>query len=169
MTDKPEPAKPAKETPAPLSPITALRREIDRLFDQVAGNDWRLPMFGPRGFDLPALADWKLTPPLNVKETDKAYVVSVELPGMQETEVEVKVAGGMLTIKGEKSEEKQEDKGDYHVSERHFGEVRRSLRLPEGIDATAIAAEMRNGVLTVTVPKSQKPQDQEQRVPIRKG
>ena len=79
---------------------------------------------------------------------------------MDEKNIEVKVADGGLTIKGEKKEEKEEKKKDYYLSERRFGSFERYFRLPEGVDADKIEASFKKGVLTVTLPKkaeAQKP------------
>jgi HSP20 family protein len=72
---------------------------------------------------------------------------------MEEKNIEVKLANGNLTIKGEKQEEKEEKKKDYYLHERHFGSFERSFAVPEGVDSDKIEASFKQGILTVTLPK----------------
>jgi HSP20 family protein len=92
-------------------------------------------------------------PVVDVVEGDKAYEITAELPGMDEKNIEVKIADGRLTIKGEKQEEKEEKKKDYYLQERHFGSFERSFDIPESVDPNKIEANVKKGVLTVTLPK----------------
>jgi len=75
------------------------------------------------------------------------------LPGIDEKDIEVKVANGILSIKGEKQEEKEEKKKDYYLRERNFGSFERSFQVPDGVDTDKIEASFKKGVLTVTLPK----------------
>jgi HSP20 family protein len=103
---------------------------------------------------------WDSTPAVDIAEGEKAYEITAELPGMDEKNIEVKVADGMLTIKGEKQEEKEEKKKDFYLHERHFGSFERSFATPAGVDPDKIEASFKKGVLTVTLPKkleAQKP------------
>ena len=102
-------------------------------------------------------------------ETDKAYEVTAELPGMDESNIEVKLADDVLTIKGEKKEEKEEKKKDYYVSERRFGSFQRSFTVPAGVDASKIEANFKNGVLIVTLPKNAQAQKSEKKIEIKKA
>jgi HSP20 family protein len=104
---------------------------------------------------------------LNVTEDAAAYKITAELPGLEEKDVNVTVAGGMLTIKGEKSFEKDEKKKDHHVSERAYGSFQRSFTLPDGVDADKIAADLAKGVLTVTVPKTAQAQKQQKKIEVK--
>jgi len=88
---------------------------------------------------------------------------------LDESNVEVKFADGLLTIKGEKREEKEEKKKDYYLSERRFGSFQRSFHVPDGVDADKIEARFRNGVLTVTLPKSAEAQKKEKKIAIKKA
>jgi HSP20 family protein len=102
--------------------------------------------------------DWGLTrfaPALNVSETEEAYEVSVELPGMKAEEVEVELKEGDLWISGEKKEEKEEKGKAYHRMERRHGEFRRMIRLPGTVDEGKVEAKFADGVLTVHVPKAE--------------
>ena len=100
-------------------------------------------------------APTKLNPAVDINETDKAYMLAVELPGVPKDSVDIELTGNVLTISGhKKSEQTGEDKG-YTWKERTFGEFSRSFKLPEDVDATNIAAKFDNGVLTLEVPKSE--------------
>lgn len=104
-----------------------------------------------RGFGS-RIADW-LSPASDASSDDAAYRISMELPGVGETDIEVTADGGTLTVAGEKSSTR-EDKGDtWFFSERQYGSFRRTFRLPADADEDAIEAHMKDGVLEVTVPR----------------
>jgi HSP20 family protein len=95
-------------------------------------------------------------PAVDIVEGENVYEVRAELPGMDEKDIEVKLAGGGLTIKGEKheeKEEKEEKKKDYYLQERQFGSFERYFTVPEGVDTDKIEAKFKKGVLTVRLPK----------------
>jgi len=108
-------------------------------------------------------------PAVDVSETDKAYEITAELPGMDEKNVEVKVANGVLSIKGEKQEEKEEKKKDYYKRERNFGSFERSFQVPDGVDTDRIEASFKKGVLLVTLPKSAEAQKAEKKIAVKAG
>lgn len=146
---RPEKA-PARRTGADLHPLEGLHREIDRLFEDM-GWGFTRPLFGEmdRWTGLPM-------PKVEVHEDDKAFRVSAELPGMDENDVEVILRDDRLTIKGEKKEEKTEEKREgYSYSERTYGRFERSFPVGPDVKAEEIAAEFRKGVLTVTLPKTE--------------
>ena len=156
--------------PQTFRPFERLQREIDRLFDDFAGGIGRSPL-GRSLFDIePA---WRTQsamsamPAVDVTETDKAYEIAAELPGMDENNIEVKVADDVLTIKGEKQEVKEEKKRDYYLSERSFGSFQRSFQVPGGVDTDNIDANFKNGVLTVTLPKSTEAQKAEKKITVK--
>ena len=125
-------------------PFRSLQREIDRLFEGVQ-SDWGMPRTS---------GEVLLAPRVNVSETDAAITVTSELPGVEEKDVEVTFADGMLTIRGEKRAEKEEKTRSYHVMERTYGAFQRSIALPADVDFDQAKAEYGKGVLTVTLPKS---------------
>jgi HSP20 family protein len=110
---------------------------------------------------------WPATPAVDVAEKDKAYEITAELPGLDEKNVEVKVANGMLSIKGEKKEEKEEKKRGYYLSERRYGAFERRFQIPEGVDSDKIDATFKKGVLTVTLPKSATAQAAEKKIAVK--
>lgn len=125
-------------------PFFDLHREIDRVFNEFT-----------RG--MPKLGEpWEggLKPDMDVKETDKAIEVSIELPGLSEKEVDVSVTDRLLTVSGEKKTEAERKDEDYHVMERAYGRFSRSVTLPFEPDPRKVEAKFAKGVLTLTVPKS---------------
>jgi HSP20 family protein len=162
-----------KKPPATeFHPFASLRREIDRLFDDFQWGSWRLPT--PRSlFDVDPFGrgelSWGKVPAVDVTDTEKAYEVTAELPGMDEKNVEVKFANGVLSIKGEKKEEKEEKQKDYHLSERRYGAFQRSFTVPDCVDTDKIDATFKNGVLTVSLPKTAEAQKKEKQIAIKKG
>ena len=152
------------------SPLASLRREIDRLFDDLG--TWRHPV-GRTLFDVEPFWRGELSfgkaPAVDIAEREKEYEITAELPGMDEKNIDVKFADGILAIKGEKTEEREEKKRDYYLSERRFGSFHRSFRVPDGVDADKIQASFKNGVLTVTLPKSAEAQKQERKIAISKA
>ncbi|HVP20189.1 MAG TPA: Hsp20/alpha crystallin family protein [Spirochaetia bacterium] len=93
-------------------------------------------------------------PAVDVKETDSQYLMEVELPGLSEKDVEVKLDNKLLTISSRKEENKEEKKDGYLIRERRSSSFARSFVLPEGIDREKISAEFKNGVLNLSFPKS---------------
>jgi HSP20 family protein len=135
---------------------------MDRLFDDFGGGLWHSPF--RQALDLgPSRRSEVTAPAVDVSKTDKAYEITAELPGMDEKSVEVKLANGMLTIKGEKQDEKEEKKQDYYMRERTFGSFQRSFQLPADVDTDKIEAGFKKGVLTVTLPKSAEAQKSEKK------
>jgi HSP20 family protein len=165
------PEKEAERTPAHrlFAPMEGLRRDFNRLFEDF-GDLWRSPMrqalLAPDSLWSRDLT-WAATPAVDVADKDKAYEITAELPGLDEKNVEVKVANGMLTIKGEKKEEKEEKKKDYYLSERRYGSFERRFQIPEGVESDKIEATFKKGVLTVTLPKSAAAQAAEKKIAIK--
>jgi HSP20 family protein len=124
----------------PSNPFSALQQEIDRLFDGFS-----------RG--LAGFPSSELMPSMDVSETDKEIEISTELPGLEEKDVQLNLSDNVLTIRGEKKNEREETGKDYRLVERSYGSFTRSVRLPDGVNADNIKAEMAKGVLKVTVPK----------------
>ena len=137
-------------------PFEGLRREVDRLFEDFTMNPLRLPFRRP-AFDIEPFwqaKSWIAAPAVDLVEKEKAFELTAELPGLDEKNVEVKVANGVLTIKGAKQEDKEEKNKDFHMRERRFGSFERALRIPETVDADKIEASFKKGVLSVTLPKT---------------
>ena len=151
-------------------PFESLRHEVDRLFEDFDHGLWRSPFHRPL-FDVEPL--WRrdftvsATPAVDVVEKDKAYEIMAELPGLDEKDIEVKLANGNLVIKGEKKEEKEEREKDYYLHERHFGSFERCFKVPEEVDSDKIEASFKKGVLTVTLPKKPEAVKPEKKITIK--
>lgn len=147
--------------------------DIDRMFDEFARGMMVSPFYR-RAMDRDPFrridkATGLITPDVDVTESDTEIRVSAELPGMEEKDIEVEMSGNRLTIRGEKTEEREQKEKDYHVSERRYGSFRRMLTLPDSVDAAKVAAEMKNGVLSVVLPKTAEAKARSRKVAIRKG
>jgi HSP20 family protein len=168
---KGETQAPAKREEAG-TPFDMLRREIDRVFDDVRTGTFRWPFRRP-GMDLevawPRAEGWQMAPAMDLVEKAGAFEITAELPGLEEKDVEVKLANNMLTIRGEKREEKEERDKDKQVylSERRYGVFQRSFRIPVGVELDRIEASFAKGVLTVTLPKGAEAKQAEKRIDIK--
>jgi len=121
----------------PLREAVSLRDAMDRLFED--------SVITPKNIGA--------MPKIDIKETKNAVIVSAELPGIEEDKVDVEIMDNVMTISGEKIEEKVEDGEGYHYKESHSGAFARSFTLPADVKAEKAEAEMKNGVLTISVPK----------------
>jgi HSP20 family protein len=124
-----------------------------------------------RGFDRPfgpLGAGWDGgTPRCDIVETDKAVEVSVELPGMVKDDIEVSLTDDTLTIKGERKAEREEEKKGYFLSERSYGSFFRSIPIPPGVDHENAEAAFKNGVLTMTLPKTTEAQAKVRKIAVK--
>jgi HSP20 family protein len=136
------------------SPFFAFRRELDRLFDDAF-----------RGWNVPAAGGGTGTgwPHLEVKETDNEIKIAAELPGLTEKDIELSMDEGMLTIRGERQQERDDKARGY--SERYYGRFERRLALPRGVEQDKADARFENGLLTVTLPKGPEA-ERARRIPI---
>jgi HSP20 family protein len=131
-------------TTTTTAPLFGLRREIDRLFDgtfareQARRNEW--------------------TPAVDIYETDAELTLAVELPGIMPKNVEVSAVDGILTIQGERADERKEgEDGQYSLLERNYGSFMRRFQLPQGVDSGKVLADFEHGVLQVHIPKAALP------------
>lgn len=124
-------------------PLVSLRKEVDSLFDDFGNGFFRNIN--------------EVNVHSNVSETDKEFTITAELPGLTDADVDVSVTGDRIVIKGEKKSEKEErsdEKGrEFHRVERTSGSFQRIMTLPFTIDADKVEAVVKDGVLTVTIPK----------------
>jgi HSP20 family protein len=136
-----------RDVAAAEDPFTAMRREMERVFeDMTKGMSLTRPAFGLG----------PMAPRMDVKETDAAIEITAELPGVEEKDVEVELVGDVLTIRGEKRQSREEgekDKG-WYLMERAYGSFLRQVPLPVEVEADKVEARFEKGVLHVTLPKS---------------
>jgi HSP20 family protein len=133
-------------TPAMTTPTLGLQRELYRLFEAAIAQ---------RNLSRTDQSEW--TPLVDIRETDRELNFAVEIAGSGASDVDVTTENGVLTIRGERSEEWQ-DEGRYHLVERGYGSFIRRFQLPEGVEIDKIHAEIENGLLQVRIPKSAMPQ-----------
>ncbi|MEE7493799.1 Hsp20/alpha crystallin family protein [Methylobacterium oryzae] len=148
-------AAPAALPQEPASPFLTLHREMNRLFEDVFSGLGGAPSLASCGFG------W---PQVELVESDGALRVSAELPGLDEEDVELLIADGVLTLKGEKRAETT-DKGRGY-SERSYGRFERSIALPVPVEEDRAEATFRNGVLTVTLPRAAEAPERRRRIAI---
>lgn len=141
----------------PWQPFWALRKEVDRLFE-----DFGIPM---RSFA--ALERVAKPFAVDVTENEQGYELAAELPGMDEKDIEVNVANDGLTIRGEKKEETDDKQKGAHVSERRYGAFERYFSLPDGVDVSKISATFKNGVLKITMPKTEEAQTPARKIEVK--
>lgn len=141
-----------------VEPLSRLRSEVDRLFDD-------FPARWPR-FDLGRYTAAVPIPAVEMTETDKAYKLSIEVPGMEASEIDVSVDGDILVVSGEKKEECEEKEKNYLYSERSYGAFERRIELPAGADSENIKAQVRKGVLRITLPKTEKAANGRKRIAV---
>jgi HSP20 family protein len=127
-------------------PLERMRREMNDF--------WGHPRMWPeRIFGEAVTLDF---PMVDIKETDVAYEVSAEVPGIKPEDIDISLTGNELTIKGEKKESKEKTEGGYRLEERSYGRFARSFRLPTAVNHEKVAADHKDGVVLITLPKSEK-------------
>jgi HSP20 family protein len=100
-----------------------------------------------------ATGDW--APRVDIAETDEAFVIKVEIPEVNKDDVKVTVDNGVLTIRGERKQEKEEEGKKFHRVERHYGSFARSFTLPDNVDETKVTASFKDGMLKLQIPKAE--------------
>lgn len=151
-------------------PFEALRKQVDHLFEDfdkgVLPSPFTRSMFDAEPFWRREIS-WSGIPAVDIVERDKEYEITAELPGINESNIEVKLSNGMLSISGEKKEEREETKKGCHLSERHYGAFDRTFRIPEGVDTDKIEAHFKKGVLSVSLPKNGETQNSSKKIVIK--
>lgn len=138
----------------PFRDVVSVQDEMSRLFDDV---------FGQR----PARVQWTdgiWNPSVDVTEDKDSVLVKAEMPGLNKDDIKISVQDSILTLKGEKKQEKEEKETDYHRIERSYGSFCRSFQLPTTVRADKIKANYKDGVLSITLPKTEEVKPKE--IPI---
>ena len=152
---------------APGTTLPAARSMLD-IFDDFGFRPFALPSFPAMpGFGLSE--DGGFLPVLDAKESDDEVRISVELPGLEEKDVEVALKDDVLTIRGEKHDDTKHDEDGAQWVERRFGSFQRAIPLPADVDVEAVKAHFKSGVLTITAPRTGKPDAEHREIPIQAG
>jgi HSP20 family protein len=147
--------KPFREL-APFKDFERMRREMDRLWDSFFEGGLRKRTEGA--------GEW--LPSLDVAETKNEIVVKAEVAGMDPKDIDISLSDGVLTIKGEKKQEKEEKEADYHLTERSYGSFTRLVQLPKEVQSDKISASYKNGILKITLPKSEEAKKKEIKIKV---
>jgi len=140
----------------PLGELTSFRKEIDRLWNQFLGE---VP-FAKRFSE-----EW--LPSVDVSETKDKVLIKAELPGLEPNDVNVSISGNILTIKGEKKKEQEEQDVHHHAVERYHGSFQRAFQLPVDIKTDKVEASFDKGVLTVSLPKAEEAKKKEIEIKVK--
>jgi HSP20 family protein len=152
--------RPANESQNGSNPLVSLQRDINNVFEDFwhkVENGWSgrsdvVGMFGPS---------------TDVTETEKSVDVSIELPGMTEKDIDISLSNDAMTIRGEKKIEHEEERKGVYMSERSYGSFYRTVPLPAGVDSDKADATFKNGVLTVSLPKTPEAQAKVKHIPVK--
>jgi len=165
------PARRTETAPAQMDVFQSMRQEMDRMFDRLWRGAFGVPAFR-RMLEpeqaLPAEQGFAFTAPaIDFCEDEKSFQLTAELPGLSDKDINVTVSGDMLTITGEKRDEREQKDKNYYWSERQFGSFRRALRLPAHVDRDKIDANFKNGVLSITLPKTAEAMQQHKKIEVK--
>jgi HSP20 family protein len=152
------PAAAQRQPGSSLAPFNRLREEIDRLFEDFS--------FARPGRSIFAFAGQEPVPALQMAEKDDHYELSVELPGMEEKDIDVEFEDGILTVSGEKREETEKKDGGYFMTERRYGSFKRQVTLPADVDPDAIEAKFSRGVLQLAMKKDKQAASRSRKIAI---
>lgn len=133
-----------------------LKDDIDRFYDE---------FFGPRSEDSESIG--KISPRVNIEETNNELVLSVELPGMDREDVKITYKDGNISIMGEKKEEKDVKDRNFHRYEHNYGSFCRTFSVPNQIKSDKIDASFKNGILSITLPKAEETKPQEIEIKVK--
>lgn len=136
-----------KITKALPTPVTTVRDEFDRLFDQFRSTG----LFGPA----PRVFESMWSPSMDFSENEKEYVVRLEAPGIPRDDLEVNVDGQTLTVSGHRDFQKEEKTEEYFWREREAGKFMRTVQLPAAIDRANVSAVYQDGIMTIRLPKAE--------------
>jgi HSP20 family protein len=123
-------------------------RELEDMFDRYVKAG--LPRLGTQ--EALSAGDW--SPRVDIAETDGEFIIKAEIPEVKKEDVHVSVSNGVMTLKGERKQEKEEKGKKFHRIERHYGSFCRSFTLPDDVDASKVSASFKDGMLTITLPKA---------------
>jgi len=146
-------------------PVSQIHQEIDRMFDNFYRGVGR-PSFDFEG-PFSRMAEGILKPTLDVSAGEKEYAITVEVPGVDEKDIQIELVNDTLNIRGEKKQEKEEKEKDYYRMERSYGSFHRVLSLPEDADQEKINAVFKNGVMKISIPRKALPKTETKKIEIK--
>ncbi|QBR85287.1 Hsp20/alpha crystallin family protein [Legionella israelensis] len=146
-----------------MNPFATLQHEMNKVMDDF------YDLFETGKPKLESFDNLRLSPPVDVVEDDKSYKLEVEMPGMGEEDIQVSVDGHVLTIEGEKSTSKKDEKKNYISREISYGRYVRSITLPESADLDKASASFKKGMLWVEIPKKAGSQSKKRKIDIKKA
>jgi HSP20 family protein len=169
-----QPSPPPQSSARSMMPWDAwdtFRGQMDRMFDSFTRGFPSFPDFR-RAADVQPFFRFDtsfgtMAPAVDVVEKDKEFQITAELPGLDEKNLDVQVSGDVLTIKGEKVEEKEEKQKNTYLSERRYGSFQRSFQLPGGVNLDKVVAIFEKGVLRITLPKTAEAVTQQKKIPVK--
>lgn len=147
-------------------PLFPLQRAIDRIFDDAFFGSPAFPLGLGRDLAILAPSTW-LQPTMDIASTEKEYIVTLELPGVDEKEIQLEIVEDALSIHGEKKQEKEEKEKNYYRVERSYGSFQRTLTLPDDVDRDAISATFKQGVMKVTIPRKEAPKPTVKKIEVK--
>ena len=148
------------------TPFMQLHREMDHLFDNFFKGFGMSP-FKAGGLFSGPITEGLLKPTLDIGANEKEYVISIEVPGVDQKDVKLEIANNTLTISGEKKQEKEEKEKGYYRMERSYGSFQRVLSLPDDADQDGVKATFKKGVLTITMPRKALPHSDVKQIEIK--
>jgi len=163
MAEKRESTEVTRSGNGGFSSLFGMRDQFDRMFDSMM-RGWPAPWREAPRLDL---GKFDFAPRVDTAETDAAYEVTAELPGVEEKDVKISIENDVLSISGEKKSEREEKKKDYVLSERSYGSFKRAFTLPDNVDVEKIAAKYEKGVLKVTLHKTTPSPAKHREIPIK--
>jgi HSP20 family protein len=147
----------------PRDILSAMRHEMDRLFERFEHGFPRLPGIFRHG------DGGVMAPELDVRDTTTSITIEAELPGVDVKDISITLADGVLTIRGEKKQNREEKSDNYYIAERSYGVFQRALQLPDSVDETKVDAKFDKGVLKITATKKPEAVKAQRRIEIKKG
>jgi HSP20 family protein len=175
MTTNKQEMNKSSDIPVRSGGLSSLRDELNALLDRFGGADWLYPGRSPTSWNrdpfdnLQWPTGWDDEGDFgraDLSETDGNYELRIDLPGMNKDDITVDLSDGILTVAGERSDEREDERKGYHLSERSYGSVRRSFRVPESVNVEEIQAEFKDGVLTLTMPKTEEVRKNARRIDV---
>lgn len=140
-------------------------RELEDVSNRLNSIFGRFPAKAESDQEMLVMSDW--TPSVDISETDTAYLVKGEIPGVKKEDIKVTIEDGMITMRGERKQEKEEKNEKFHRIERSYGNFMRSFRIPDDADESAVKAEFKDGMISVTLPKSEKAKSKSKEIEVK--